>query len=255
MCLVTVLQQDGGRIMKTVYWASFPGGDENSLISELSYSEPVSLLKDLNPTSFFGMEASRCPAIINESKNTFKINSPIDLSITFNSDFTRFNSKYAQDFDFIQHFIGTFGAEKVIQLSAPSYLFFCEESLTMTQLPPYYEQSSFVDNCIGLSATFNINSWFRPVKPSFKLRENKHTIEIDKKTSLMYLKFNTEEKINLVRFDGSAIHNSNILNNIYRFKFHKKNPLVPTKLSVGYDAFLKARYNKKIIKIIKENLL
>ena len=104
--------------------------------------------------------------------------------------FTSIDSKHNQDFEFIKHFIGPFGPDKVIQLSSPTYLFFCDEPLTMTQLPPYYEQSNFVDNCIGLSATFNINSWFRPVKPSFKLRDNKRTIDIN---YLNDLKFNTEE--------------------------------------------------------------
>lgn len=242
---------------KTVYWAAFPGIDKNLQVSELKYAEPISVLKDLNPVTFFGPNASKCPSIIDESKNTFKINSPIDLSVTFNEDFTRFSSKYAHNFEFIQHFIGPFGPDKVIQLAAPTYLFFCEDPLLMTQLPPYYEQSEFVENCIGLSATFNINSWFRVVKPAFKLRDNKHTISFDTNTALMYLKFNTEEKINLVRFDAEPFYDSksNILEHLLTFKFHKKIPGVPTKLSLGYDAFLKARYNKRIIKIIKENLL
>jgi hypothetical protein len=179
------------------------------------------------------------------------------MNITFSEDFTGINSKYQQDFEFIKHFIGQFGPDGVIQLSAPSYLFFCEEPLTMTQLPPYYEQSNFVDNCIGLSATFNINSWFRPVKPSFKLRDNKRTIDINTTDALMYLKFNTEEKVKLIRFDASSFMNINapIMQSILGFKMNTKNPHAPTGLMAGYEAFIRARYNKRIIKIIKENLL
>ena len=162
--------------MKTVYWATGSEGSnvpDTYQISELKFADPVRVSKGMDFVKFFGPSASKCPAVIDESKNTFKINSPVDMNITFSEDFTGINSKYQQDFEFIKHFIGQFGPDGVIQLSAPSYLFFCEEPLTMTQLPPYYEQSNFVDNCIGLSATFNINSWFRPVKPSFKLRDNK----------------------------------------------------------------------------------
>jgi len=243
--------------MKTVYWAAFPSQDKNANISELKYSAPVSMLKDLQPSTFFGPNASKCPAVVNEGKNTFKINSPIDLDVTFNNDFTGITSKYTTDFEFVQHFIGPFGPDKVIQLAAPTYLFFCDETLTMTQLPPYYEQSEFVKNCMGLSATFNINSWFRVVKPSFKLRDNCYNININKDTALMYLRFNTEEKVKLVRFDSETFNNENryILDHILSYKAHKKNPLVPTKLSDGYNAFLQARYNKRIMKIIKNNIL
>tara|TARA_B100000780_G_scaffold56812_1_gene36038 strand:- start:931 stop:1662 length:732 start_codon:yes stop_codon:yes gene_type:complete len=241
---------------KTVYWASYPTGDEFT-VSELKYADPIRVAKDLDIKTFFGPGASMCPAVVDEAKNTFKINSPVELDITFNDDFTRIDSKFNSDFEFIKHFIGPFGPDKVIQLSAPTYLFYCEEPLTMTQLPPYYEQSSFVENCMGLSATFNINSWFRVIKPSFKLRENKHNISFDTNTGLLYLKFNTEEKVNLVRFDANSFmhKDSHIMDGILGFKQHKKNPLIPTKLSVGYEAFLRARYNKRIIKIIKENLL
>jgi len=239
--------------MKTVYWAT---GSEDQ-VSELKFADPVRVSKDIDFVKFFGPSASKCPAVIDESKNTFKINSPVDMNITFSEDFTGITSEYQQDFEFIKHFIGPFGPDKVIQLSDPTYLFYCEEPLTMTQLPPYYEQNNFVDNCMGLSATFNINSWFRPVKPSFKLRDNKRTIDINTTDALMYLKFNTDEKIKLVRFDASSFSNINapIMKSILGFKMHTKNPSTPTGLKAGYEAFIRARYNKRIIKIIKENLL
>ena len=244
--------------MKTVYWSPFPLADNPDMqVSELSYAEPEKLLKSIQPIDFFGREASLCPAIIDECKNTFRIKSPIDLSITFNDDFSRFNSKYEQDFEFMQHLIGPFGPERVIQLASPTYLFYCEEPLLMTQLPPYYEESKFTEHCMGLSATFDIGSWFRSVKPSFKLRKNTRTIEFTKDNSLMYIKFNTEERIKFVRFDSSVFskEHKDIISNMNSFKFHKKNPIIPISLAESYVAFKKARYNKKVIKIIKDNIL
>ena len=47
----------------------------------------------------------------------------------------------------------------------------------------------------------------------------------------------------------------NIMLNLMSFKFQKKNPLVPTKLSEIYRAFVKAKYHKIITNKIKENLL
>ena len=241
----------------TVYWASFPSTHSDLQVSELKYFEPISVLKELNAPVFFGPNASKCPAIVDEAKNTFKIKSPLDLNITFNENFNRFTSKYSHDINFLQHMIGPFGEDKVVQLAAPTYLFFCEESLLMTQLPPYYEETDFTKSCINLSATFDIGKWFRVIKPSFKIRQGVQTIDIKLGDALAYLKFNTEEKINLVRFDASTFYkeNQDIIGNLLSFKFHKKNPFIPTKLSEGYDAFLRARYNKRVLKIIKENLL
>jgi hypothetical protein len=240
--------------MKTVYWASFPDQSPHSL-SELRYAAPESLLNDMTPMEYFGPMAGRCPSIISECRNTFKIASPIDLHLTFNSDFTSCNSKYQQDWEFIQQMIGTIGPERIVQLSAPTYLFYCEEPMTMTQLPAYYEETEFTNTCIGVSGTYNINSWMRPVKPTFKLKKNVTIIDIKMDDALCYYKFNCEEKVQLVRFDADDFNKNNILKNILTYKYNTKHRFVPTRLSDGYAAFMQARYNKKIIKIIKENLL
>lgn len=240
--------------MKTVYWATY-AEDHHNAVSELKYNEPESVIKDMNVKEFFGPTASKCPAITDEIKNTFRINCPIDLNVQFNNNFTECSTSTQQDAEFLQHFIGPFGEERVIQFSSPTYLFFCEDSLLMSQLPPYYEDNDFTQNCMGLSATFDIGQWFRPVKPAFKLKSHARSIDIKINDTITYIKFNTEEKIKLVRFDASPFYKNKIIPNIMSFKQHKKNPFVPTKLVDGYYAFMQARYNKKILKIIKENLL
>jgi len=240
--------------MKTVYWASFPEQSSSS-VSELRYKEPESLIKDIVPSEFFGELAGRCPAIINECMNTFKIKSPIDLHLTFNEDFTSCNSKYKQELEFVQQLVGTIGPERIVQLASPTYLFYCNEDLTMSQLHPYYEETDFTNGSMGVSATFNINKWFRPVKPTFKLKKQNTIIDIKMDDAICYYKFNTDEKVRLVRFDAEAFNNNNILKNILTYKFHTKHPFVPSKLVENYNAFVQAKYNKKIMKIINENLL
>ena len=243
--------------MKTVYWGAFPAEESGVGVSELRYAEPVSILKGLKPKEFFGPNAGMCPAIVDEGKNTFKITSPIDIDVTFAEDFSDIDSKYPSEDGYLQHYIGPFGPDKVIQLAQPTYLFFCEDTLLMTQLPPYYEQSTFTEHCMGLSATFDISSWFRVVKPAFKLKDGSRRIAMSTDDAIMYLKFNTDEKIKLVRFDSSPFtkEHKDVLEHMLAFKFHKKNPLVPTKLIAGYEAFKRARYHKKIVKIIKKNIV
>jgi hypothetical protein len=240
--------------MKTVYWAKYPEQSEHS-ISELSYRPPESILKDINPAEFFGELAGRCPSMLDECRNTFKIKSPVDLHLTFNDDFTSCNSKYKQQLPFISQLIGSIGPERIVQMSSPTYLFYCDEDLTMSQLPPYYEETDFTNGCIGVSATYNINKWFRPVKPTFKLKKNNTTIDIKMDDAICYYKFNTDEKIKLVQFDAEVFNNNSILKNILTYKFNTKHPFAPSKLIDNYNAFVQARYNKKIIKIINDNLL
>lgn len=242
--------------MKTVYWATFPVQDEFT-ISELRYKEPESLLKNIVPAEYFGQEAGRCPAIVNECRNTYKIKSPLDLHLTysFEDNYNSCVSKYPQDQGFLQQLVGVMGPERIIQLAAPTYLFYCDEDLTMSQLPPYYEETDFSNGTIGISATYNINKWFRPVKPTFKLKKHNNVVDIKMDEAICYYKFNTDEKIKLVRFDAREFHTNNIMKDILTFKFNTKNPYVPTKLIDSYNAFVQAKYNKRIMNVIKNNLL
>ena len=71
--------------MITVYWSPVINVAENQeFVSELKYFEPESIYKDMNARKFFGLGASICPAIIDETKNTFSAKSPIDFHIEFN---------------------------------------------------------------------------------------------------------------------------------------------------------------------------
>ena len=240
--------------MKTVYWAAYPATGDHTL-SELRYQEPVSLLKDIVPVNFFGEQAGRCPSIIDDCQNTFKIKSPVDLHLTFNENFTTCKNKYNQNIDFISQLLGVIGPERIVQMGSPTYLFYCDEDLTMTQLPPYYEETEFTNGSMGVSATYNINKWFRPVKPTFKLKKHNNVIDIKLDDAICYYKFNTDEKIKLVRFDAEVFNNNDIIKNILTYKHHVKHPFAPSRLVNNYNAFVQARYNKKIMKIIKENLL
>lgn len=239
--------------MINIYWATFP---ENNLdVSELKYFPPESILKDTNVREFFG-PAAMCPSILDDARNTFKIQAPIDFNITFDQNFVNFTSEYPYSAEFINHYIGQINDAKVFQLSAPTYLFFCDdEELIMNCLHPYYEDTEFTKNCVQVSASYDICNWFRTVKPCFKLKQNKYNINISRGDVLTYIKFNTYDKVNLQQFDGSVFDNSNILPGTMGYKRNKKSPFVPTKLLENYEAFRRAKYKKRILKLIRENLL
>jgi hypothetical protein len=72
-----------------------------------------------------------------------------------------------------------------------------------------------------------------------------------------YFKFNTTEKIRMVRFDSAKIFESKTgpIMQCLGYKNLKANRFIPTPLKECYNAFNSARYRKRILNYIKENIV
>ena len=244
--------------MITVYWSPVINVvDNQEFVSELKYFEPESIYKDMNARKFFGLGAIICPAIIDETKNTYSAKSPIDFHIEFDYEKEQAMSKYDLDPQFLVNYIGAPNEEKVHQLDHPCFLFYSPDEITMTQLPPYYEQNHFQANCMGLAGTYNITSWIRPVRPAFKFKDNINALDIKRGDTVSYFRFNTKEKVKLVRFDSAGLFESKTgpVMQCLGYKNLKARRFVPTPLAECYDAFKKANYKKRIMKYIEENIV
>lgn len=242
--------------MIKVYWSPVINVPDNQeFVSELKYIEPKSIYKDLNTQEFFGPGASICPAIIDEAKNTFSAKSPIDFHIKFDYSKQEIMSKYDMGPNFLLKYVGQPNKEGIHQLEHPNFLFFSEVPLTMTQLHPYYEESQFSTATMGIAGTYNISSWIRPVRPAFKFRKNQTELDINRGDTLCYFKFNTNEKVKLVRFDSSELFKSNtgLVMQCLGYKNLKAKRFVPTPLLECYEAFNNAKYKNRLLKYIKEN--
>jgi hypothetical protein len=242
--------------MQTVYWSPVINVPDNQeFVSELKYYEPENLYKDINPKEFFGIGASLCPAIIDETKNTYKVKSRIDFHVKFDHQKQEIMSKHDMDPNFLINYIGQPNKENVHQLEHPNFLFFSENPLTMTQLHPYYEQNQFSSVTMGIAGTYNIGKWIRPVRPAFKFKDNATEIDIKRGDTLCYFKFNTTEKVKLVRFDSSKLFETKtgLVMQCLGYKNLKAKRFIPTQLAECYEAFNNARYRKRVLKLIKEN--
>ncbi len=242
--------------MIKVYWSpviNVPEGQE--FVSELKYFEPETVYKDLNAREFFGLGASLCPAIVDETKNTFSAKSPIDFHIKFDHVKKEVMSNYDIDPNFLINYVGEPNKENIHQIEHPNFLFFSETPLSMTQLPPYYEQTQFSSATMGIAGTYNISSWIRPVRPAFKFKDNVSEIDIKRGDTLCYFKFNTTEKIKLIRFDSAKLFESKTgpVMQCLGYKNLKAKRFLPTPLAECYKAFENAKYRSKILKYIKEN--
>lgn len=245
-----------------VYWSranpSFSdleglGFPSSAYMSPLRIEEPAALTKHLNYKEFFGPNVSRCPAIVDDIKNTFVIKSPIDITIDIgNNSFQVHN----QDLPFAQSFLGEpQGKFGVHQLSI-SYNFFSEKSLLITQLPAYYDTNSYIDNTHTISASFDIGKWYRPAgKPAFILKKGVKQIVIKQGDPLLYVKFNTQEKVKLIEFDDTEFRNLKERSPDWVCTTLKRQTESVTPLAKCYELFELYKMRQRILKLIKRNIV
>lgn len=247
--------------MIEVYWTPMLSNIPNHLVSELNYFDPERLSKSIDPKNYFGPVLSQCPSVVEELKNTFVIRSPIQFNASF--DFENLNIQTTMKslpMEFLADYLDDPNPYGVHQVKYPGYLFFTEhEGLTITQLPAYYHENNFTANVLGLSGTFDISNWSRPVRPAFKFKKGKNLLDLQMGDAMCYFKFNTDQKIKLIRFDGSKLldedSTKSLLVNCVAFKNHRRKEFVPKTLYECYEAFKRGRYRKRMMKYINDHRL
>ena len=220
--------------MIKVYWtrAIAPGSGERHFISPLRFQEPIFLNKDYDYKEFLGPELLHCPGIVEEMTKTVVIKSPVTVDLEYADDQ---NLKiHRQDPAFGQIFFGQPQGKNGIHQLGFGYIFFADKPLMATNLPAYYHDNGYTRNVDAICGSYDIGRWFRPgVRPLFQKKPGTKNININEGDALMYVKFNTEEKIELVEFDAHELD---------QLGFHSpinacitlKNQLPPTPLNKAY---------------------
>jgi hypothetical protein len=182
-----------------VYWAPL---DNKELNLNLAYYEPGRLSNNI-PTDLKDSGYYRCPAFLETVRNTFVLKSPINIQFRVNpsrqqaeaNDNALFGLKIRFD-DALDHRIAQFGF---------NYLMFAERPLKFTQIHPYLHHNSFTDNGNALLGEFDCGQWLRPLQAAFVLDPSKqeYNYNIKRGDVYSYIKFDTDEKIEMVRFDAT----------------------------------------------------
>ena len=232
------------------------GLNTKSMLSALRIEEPQPLMKHMDYQKFFGPMVSKCPSIVDDIKNVFVIKSPMDMKINIDEAQSRVNIE-KQTPDFAQLFLGNpQGKWGLHQVGAMGYLFFAEKSLMINQLPAYYDNNDYTNKTNTITASFDIGNWFRPAgKPVFQIKKDVTTIDIKEGDALLYIKFNTTEKIKLIEFDDSEFQRLAERSPEYMcgtLKDHDDNII---SLKKCYDYFNRFKMKRRIMKLIKRNLI
>jgi hypothetical protein len=189
--------------------------------------------------------------MVEEMTKTVVIKSPVSVDLEYNDDGQL--KVYRQDPEFGAIFFGDPQGKNGVHQLGFGYIFFADKPLMATNLPPYYHNNGYTEAVNPLCGSYDIGRWFRPgVRPLFQKKPDATRISINEGDPLMYVKFNTDEKINLVEFDAHELD---------QLGFHSpinacitlKNQLPPTPLHKAYEYFDNARMRQKVLKIIKRN--
>lgn len=243
-----------------VYWTrSVPGYEDlamigsssNEYMSPMRLIEPVPLLKEIDYKDFFGPAVSRCPAIIDDLKNIFVIKSPISITLKI---FPNRLDVEQQSIEFAKAFFGPPQGKPGIHQLGFGYLFFSEKNLVATQLPAYYSQNDFTDKTFAISGSFDIGQWYRPMaKPAFIFKPGSSSVTISEGDPLLYIKFNTSEKVQLVEFDDVEFSKLGEKSPEFLCGTLKKQSTSVMSLEKCYQYFNAFRMRRKILKLIKGN--
>lgn len=230
-----------------IYW-SCPSDISDDRDWSILYSEPESLYNNLiknsnksnMKTSFF-----KCPAFKNSSRNTFLIKNPTQSHVYFENDHIIYNSKSSLKIEVVR-------PESIINNMMIKYsfplIFFSENSLNMEITSPYFNKCNYLNYGSIVPGKYDISKWYRPIQIEINLWENIKEFRIEKNEPLVYIKFDTEEKINFIQYsetdDLRKISNTCATVGSW-------NPGLS--LRQRYSDFLISRTNKKVLKLIKEN--
>lgn len=232
--------------MKTnVYWspAIIPGHDE---LSPYTFTEPTRVLKSLDHPLFKDVGITKCPSFINSLQNTFVVKSPTDCLIYFDDSNQQWCAK---------------GPNNIIDVRDPnyqlfslktSYNFVCEEPLEMEFTSARYHVNSFTNKTMMIEGEVDIGQYYRATDCAFHIRHDKDRIELYKDDPLFYVKFKTAKNINLIRYDATP-ELVDLLGHTIRARMSLQGK--KRTLKDYYDIFLSSGYKKKIMNLIKQNVI
>ena len=237
-----------------IYWST----DKSSKDFLLGMEEPSSAFLDFKQTALLISEKTgwndftKCPSIIEFSKNLFSIKSPIDIEFSWDGNDLHFDDD--ADIEFLRSIISVRDmGSGMISMSLSRYIFFSEESCELQFSSPSLITNEFIENCTILPGQFSISSWFRPLDLGFIIRHKNKKIKIKKGDTLFNVRFLTNDNVKLKKFYFTNVCEE-ISHTVTSYKNSQSGTLKEYFKKMYLD-FNKSKIKKKLIKEIKDNVL
>lgn len=178
-------------------------------------------------------------------KNTYVINNAIDLSVSILDDGKTVTPN--DGFVLLRH--PAYNGQHTITIDY-AWLFFTEDDIELAIYPPYLHNTTTVKHGALHAGSFNISKWIRPIVPQYTLWKNVNTFEVKADEPVMYLDFKTDNKVHLQHFELTP--------QIYEItqgsvSFKDLKPKTP--MQELYNRFTRSNRDKRLLQLIKQNLL
>jgi hypothetical protein len=232
-----------------VYWC--PVSEKSDMDWNILFYDPELLMSNLNINKNKPTPASnffKCPAFINEVKNTFVLKNPISSEyIKHDNTFIPISPAYvALNFPHDD----TLKNNKLVSYKM-SWIFFTEEdSLEMSLTSPYFSNSPHLQYGSIVPGRFDIGKWFRNINTEFNIWEDSDRLSIEDKEPIAYVKFHTNKNIDLVRFTMN-----DRLEGISNTTGRSSTWMPHQTLIERYKKFKETRTKDVVLREIKKNLL
>tara|TARA_R100000951_G_C2597551_1_gene167125 strand:+ start:173 stop:877 length:705 start_codon:yes stop_codon:yes gene_type:complete len=226
-------------------------GDGPKKVSEIVNIELEPLLTELNSKYkvYEGIKnVLKCYALQDHVKNTFIYRSPVSMKVTYTGDARKYiisgvTVDNQEEFNLL---IYNFDSEHVYQLLMGFGLNIIskEDSLPMSIHPANYHKTDISRFSI-VTGSYDCGKWFRPTHLSIFNPEEKD-FEIKRGDPLFYVKFHTEDKVQLKRFNMNEEVFSHVESTIQVKKY-----LTSTKLNKLYTLYKKSKLKPLLIRAVE----
>ena len=235
-----------------VYYSPTNQGDPNK-DWRLLYYTPERLFDRLKKrytkeeNSFFS-----CPASQNVLKNTFVLINSMKSSYIFNNENTNGNvilDKSTGINAMVMH-KPSIENEKLFVVSNFWVFFTEEDSLEMTVTSPFFEKTNYMKYGALVPAKFDIGKWFRNISLEFNLWAGVNEFYLEDEEPIVYLTFNTNRRVNLIRFNMTPDLDKIIESTGASTRWEPK-----VSLPWRYNRFKKSNMKDIVMKEIKNNIV
>lgn len=189
-----------------------------------------------------------CPAFRDLTKNTFVLVNPLRTHVAI----TGGSQVYSKSENFvgcnIQHPPSM--TNQLLLNYGLKWVFFCEQDLSMSLIGPYFSNIGYNKYGVVVPARINVGSWFRAINCEFNLWNNQKEFLVEKDEHLAYVQFETDEPIELVRFQMNQRLMSYCSATATSNTWESMIPLVDR-----YKRFKQSRTNRLVINEIEKNLV
>lgn len=241
--------------MKNVYWSIWSDPEVTKAYQPGNFHQPKNLFTQISkiklPEDSKPHDFRICPAVKDQTRNTFVLSFPFDYNLFFDKEKnTAFSNMYDQSF--YDDIVYVRSVEHNLCSIKLHYIFISEEPLEMSFTGAYFSDNEFTRRTLLIPGQYDIGKWPRPLDCAFMIRNGYSDVVFNQGDDYAYVRFLTNETVNLQKFYATQHFNDLVSEFTTAKRYVKKHP---NPLGYWYNLYKESKYHTRILTEIKSNLL